>query len=156
VAPADRAQRPFWLHQAAEYVVGVALIAQGLQAAEPWVPGAAGAVILVNTAIAKGPLGAFALVGRRLHRWIDLVIIVGLVIAAIAAPSLDLAMRLILGSFAVVLGFVARYTRYDHRGQTPQMRAGLDGASQGDRAEEFGRRAGRVAGQGMRAWRDRR
>lgn len=135
--------------------MGVALIAQSLQAGEPWVPGVAGAVIVVNTAIAKGPLGAFALVGRRTHRVLDVVIIVGLGAAAVA-PGVELSMRLILGSFAVVLGFVARYTRYDSR---PSVRARFTesaDATSGDRAEELGRRWGRVAGQGVKAWKQRR
>ncbi len=151
----NRAQRPFWLHQAAEYLVGVALIAQGLQAGEPWVPGAAGAVIVVNAAIAKGPLAAFALVGRRVHRVLDLVIIVGLAAAALA-PGVEVSMRFVLGAFAVVLGFVARYTRYDSR---PSVRTRFtDGAktAPGDRAEALGRRWGRVAGQGAKAWKQRR
>lgn len=155
VTGTDRARRPFWLHQAAEYLVGVALIAQGLQAAEPWVPAVAGAVIMINAAIAKGPLGAFAFVGRRLHRTLDLVIIVGLAVAAVA-PGVELSMRFILGAFAVVLGFVARYTRYDSR---PSVRTrfteGAD-ATPGDRAEELGRRWGRAAGQGVKAWKQRR
>jgi hypothetical protein len=162
VGTADRVQRPFWLHQAAEYVVGLALIAQGLQAAEPWLPGAAGAVIVVNAAIARGPLGAFAFVGRRLHRLFDVIIIVGLLGAAIL-PGVELAMRLVLGGFAVVLGFVARYTRYDHRaagsaGASPGRRRtdASDGETSGDRAEDFGRRAGRLAGEGVKAWRSRR
>lgn len=161
MASTDRARRPFWLHQAAEYVVGVALISQGLQAAEPWMPGVAGAVVLVNAAIAKGPLGAFALVGRRTHRVLDVVIIIGLALAAVA-PGVETAMRFVLGAFAVVLGFVARYTRYDSRadaGRRSTRRAtGAMGevGTPGDRAEDLGRRAGRVAGQGMRAWRDRR
>lgn len=154
VATADRVQRPFWLHQAAEYVVGLALIAQGLQAAEPWLPGVAGAVIVLNTAISRGPLGAFALVGRRLHRVFDVIIIVGLALAALL-PGVELAMRIVLVGFALVLGFVARYTRYDHRAggkgsKTPKIDA------PGDRAEEMGRRAGRLAGEGVKAWRSRR
>lgn len=159
VSTRDRARRPFWLHQAAEYVVGVSLIAQGLQAAEPLIPGAAGALIVVNAAVAKGPLSAFALVGRRLHRLLDVVVIAILVIAA-ATPWVETAMRFVLVGFAVVLGFVARYTRYDTRGGTSSARvrgeASSLAATPGDRAEEFGRQAGRLAGRGVKAWRARR
>ena len=158
VSPRERARRPFWLHQAAEYVVGVALIAQGLQAAEPLVPGAAGALIVVNAAIAKGPLSAFALVGRRLHRMLDMVLIAVLVAAA-ATPWVETAMRFVLVAFAVVLGFVARYTRYETRAQASAARrqqAREHPGTVGDRAEEFGRQAGRLAGRGVKAWRARR
>lgn len=156
VATADRVQRPFWLHQAAEYVVGLALIAQGLQAAEPWLPGMAGAVIVINAAIARGPLGAFAMVGRRLHRVFDVIIIVGLAGAGLL-PGVDVAMRFVLIGFAVVLGFVARYTRYDHRAPRGRQRSTTPGGdTPGDRAEDLGRRAGRLAGEGVKAWRSRR
>ena len=35
----DRARRPFWIHQIAEYGVGLALVSLGLQAPDPLVPG---------------------------------------------------------------------------------------------------------------------
>ena len=30
--------RPFWIHQFAEYLIGIALVSQGLQDTEPLVP----------------------------------------------------------------------------------------------------------------------
>jgi hypothetical protein len=158
VSSPQRARRPFWLHQAAEYVVGVALIAQGLQAAEPLVPGAAGALIVVNAAVAKGPLSAFSVVGRRLHRILDVVLIAVLVAAAVT-PWVETAMRFVLVAFAVVLGFVARYTRYETRAEasaTRRLHAREAGGTAGDRAEDLGRQAGRLAGRGVKAWRARR
>jgi hypothetical protein len=146
------------LHQAAEYVVGVALIAQGLQAAEPLVPGAAGALIVVNAAVAKGPLSAFALVGRRLHRVLD-VGLIALLAAAAVTPWVETAMRFVLVAFAIVLGFVARYTRYETRADlaaTGRLQARDPGMTAGDRAEDLGRQAGRLAGRGVKAWRARR
>jgi len=154
VPKAERARRPFWLHQAAEYLVGVSLIAQGLQAAEPWVPGLAGGLIVVNTAVVRGPLSAFSLVGRRVHRVLDVVLIAGLVVGAFL-PGVDTSMRFVLAAFAVVLGFVARYTRYETR-QERRGRASNLADTPGDRAEEVGRRAGRLAGEGVKAWRARR
>ena len=158
VPKAERARRPFWLHQAAEYLVGVSLIAQGLQAAEPWVPGLAGGLIVVNTAVVRGPLSAFSIVGRRVHRVLDVVLIAGLAVGAFL-PGVDTPMRFVLAAFAVVLGFVARYTRYETRHERAVQRRGRasDVAdTPGDRAEEVGRRAGRLAGEGVKAWRARR
>jgi len=158
VPKAERARRPFWLHQAAEYLVGVSLIAQGLQAAEPWVPGLAGGLIVVNTAVVRGPLSAFSFLGRRVHRVLDVVLIAGLVVGALL-PGVDTSMRFVLAAFAVVLGFVARYTRYETRQERAAQRRGRASNladTPGDRAEEVGRRAGRLAGEGVKAWRARR
>ena len=44
-------KRPFWLHQLAEYIVGGALLATGLQSSEPIVPVIVGLLIIVNTAV---------------------------------------------------------------------------------------------------------
>ena len=57
----DRVLRPFWLHQAAEYLIGLVLVAQGLQSPTPVVPALAGGLVLVNAACVDGPLGAFRL-----------------------------------------------------------------------------------------------
>ena len=60
----ERVRRPFWLHQAAEYLIGLVLVAQGLQSPTPLVPTLAGGVVIVNAAVVEGPLGAFRLVPR--------------------------------------------------------------------------------------------
>ena len=54
----DKPKRPFWLHQAAEYLLGAVLIAQGLQSPTPAVPAVAGGLIMANAAIVRGPLAA--------------------------------------------------------------------------------------------------
>ena len=55
---AERAMRPFWIHQLAEYLIGVALVAQGLQEKDPLVPAVAGVLVIVNASVVRGPLGA--------------------------------------------------------------------------------------------------
>lgn len=103
----DRVLRPFWLHQAAEYLIGLALVAQGLQSPTPVVPALAGGLIVVNAACVDGPIGAFGLVSRRTHRWIDLMVIGVLVVAAVL-PWLDVdnTSRLLMVIVAVILGVV--------------------------------------------------
>ena len=59
-----RAMRPFWIHQAAEYLIGIALVAQGLQSPKPLVPCVVGALVILNAAVSIGPLGAFRWFGR--------------------------------------------------------------------------------------------
>ena len=71
----DRVLRPFWLHQAAEYLIGMVLVALGLQSLDPVVPTLAGGLVILNAALVDGPLGAFRLFSRRAHRIADLVVI---------------------------------------------------------------------------------
>ena len=83
----DRVLRPFWLHQAAEYLIGLVLVAQGLQSLDPVVPTLAGGLVILNAAVVDGPLGAFRLFSRRAHRIVDLVVIGVLVAARRAAVA---------------------------------------------------------------------
>ena len=85
----DRRWRPFWLHQAAEYLVALVLIASGLQSPDPLWPALAGGLVLVNVAFSGPPLGAFRAVGRSLHRRLDLVVI-GVLVVVAALPMLNI------------------------------------------------------------------
>ena len=149
----DRARRPFWLHQLVEYIIGLVLVAQGLQGPEPLVPAVVGGVVLLNAAVAIGPLGAFRLVGRRLHRVLDLVAI-GVVVAAALQPwvDVDVGTRAIMIAIAVVYGVVWFYSDFAEK-QARQMRRV---AATGDRGEDLGRTAGRLAGNAVTAWRRRK
>ena len=46
--------RPFWLHQAAEYLIGLVLVAVGLQSLEPLWPTLAGGLVILNAAVSTG------------------------------------------------------------------------------------------------------
>lgn len=151
---ADRPKRQFWLHQVAEYVVGLALVATGLQSPEPAVPALLGGLVVINAAIVAGPLAAFRLVGRRTHQVLDWVVI-GVVVAGIILPIADVATRLTMVAFLAVLVVIALQTNY---GPPPAKRfaaAASEASSSGDRAEEVGRWAGRWAGRGVNAIRRR-
>jgi hypothetical protein len=145
---AERAMRPFWIHQLAEYLIGVALVAQGLQEKDPLVPAVAGIVILCNVAIVRGPLGAFKWVGRGAHRWLDLVVMIGILGAAIqpwfAVPG---GGRLIMLVILVPLGFLWFYTDWADRAGRKQRR--FDRA--GGKSDVVGRSAGRIAGNAYNA-----
>ena len=149
----DRARRPFWLHQLVEYIIGLILVAQGLQGPEPLVPAVVGGVVLMNAAVAIGPLGAFRLVGRRLHRVLDLVAI-GVVVAAAVQPwvDVDVGTRAIMIAIAVVYGFVWFYSDFAEKQARQKRRV----AATGDRGEDLGRTAGRLAGNAVTAWRRRK
>ena len=139
----DRAQRPFWLHQFTEYVIGFALIVFGFQDTDPVVPAVAGVAVLANAAVVRGPLGAFKFVGRRLHRWLDVVVMVGLIGAAVQ-PWVEVSAlgRLVLVAIAVPYAFLWWYTDWEERAG---RRARRDAAADGGGSEEFGRSAGRTA-----------
>lgn len=138
----ERAQRPFWLHQFTEYLIGVALIAAGFQDPEPAVPAAVGIAVLFNASLVRGPFGAFKLVGRRLHRWLDLVVIAGLGVAA-AQPWLPISSsgRVIVGVMVVPMSFLWWYTDWGERADRRRRRA--DSASR--TSDDIGRSAGRTA-----------
>ena len=144
----ERAMRPFWIHQLAEYLIGVALVAQAMQDPEPVVPALAGALVMINASIARGPLGAFKLVGRGVHRWLDLVVMIAIVFGA-AQPwmAVELTGRLIMFVMLVPLGFLWFYTDWAERSDRKQRRT----EQAGPKGEQIGRSAGRMAGNAYKA-----
>lgn len=145
----ERVQRPFWMHQVVEYLVGIALISIAVQQPQPAVPALLGALVLLNAAVAKGAAGAFRLVGRRLHRLLDLVVI-GLLVAAALQPwfSLDNTGRIVVAAIAFVLLFVWFHTDFAERPARVPVRDG--GRTLTD---DVSRGAGRVVGRGLSALR---
>lgn len=139
---ADRAMRPFWIHQLVEYLVGIALITQGIQDPEPLLPTAAGVLILVNAAAVRGPMGAFKFIGRSVHRWLDVVVAAALATAALQPwVPIEFTGRAILLGVLVPLGFLWWYTDWEER--TGRRRRRTEQGSQ--RSDDIGRSAGRLA-----------
>lgn len=139
--------RPFWMHQVVEYLLGLMLVAQGLQSPTPAVPALAGGVVVLNAAIVEGPLAAFRTIPRRFHRWADVVLIgVLLALAALPALNVDNTSRLLLAAVAVILGVVWWNTSFERRAPSPP----------GQWAEQAAGRAGRAVGSAARAVRQRR
>ncbi len=139
----DRAQRPFWLHQFTEYVIGFALIVFGFQDTDPVVPAIAGVLVLGNAAVVRGPLGAFKFVGRRLHKLLDVVVMSALVVAAVQ-PWVEASAlgRLVLIAITVPYAFLWWYTDWEERAGRKARRAGASASGGG---EDLGRSAGRAA-----------
>lgn len=138
----DRSRRPFWLHQIAEYVIGLALVASGLQSHSPTVPSVLGGIVVINAAVADAPLGAFRVVGRRLHRVLDITVVIVAMIASIVV-DIDLATRIVQVCCVIVLAVVAVNTDYAPRTTPPNVGTA---AVRATGSEAIGRRAGRVAG----------
>lgn len=92
----------------AEYVLGLLLVAQGLQSPAPLAPSLAGGLVVMNAAIVRGaPLSAFRLVSRTLHRVLD-VVVLAVIVLLIVQPWIEVipADRLIMAGIVVVMGFV--------------------------------------------------
>jgi hypothetical protein len=139
----ERAMRPFWIHQLVEYIVGLALIAQGMQDPDPLVPTLAGVVVLVNAAAVRGPMGAFRFIGRAAHRWLD-VFVGGAIAFAAVQPwaEVELTGRALMLIMLLPLGFLWFYTDWEERPGRKQRRA--ERAT--GRGDDLGRTAGRLAG----------
>ena len=146
MAEIERAKRPFWIHQIVEYLVGIGLISASVQLPEPAAPALLGLLIILNAAVARGSAGAFRLVGRRLHRTLDLVVIGVLVFFAVQPWfSIDATARLLIGAIAFILCFVWFYTDFAEQRTRAERRA--ERAARGPRdSTEIGRHAGRVVG----------
>src|SRR6056297_1193029 len=115
----ERVRRPFWAHQVIEYLLGIALISVSVQMPQPALPATLGLLILLNAAVARGAAGAFRLTGKRVHRFLDVVVMLLLVAGAVQPwVSIDNVGRLLLGGIAFVLWFVWFHT--DFTEQTPR------------------------------------
>jgi hypothetical protein len=140
---AERAMRPFWIHQLAEYLIGIAIVSQGMQDGAPIVPTVAGALVVVNAAIVTGPLGAFKVITRGMHRWMDVVVMAAIAFGALQ-PWVEVtsAGRLIMLVILLPLGFLWFYTDWAERKARKDRRA----AAAGPTSDQVGRVAGRLAG----------
>jgi hypothetical protein len=135
-------KRSFWLHQLAEYIVGGAMLASGLQSPKPLIPAIVGSLILLNTAIVDAPFGAFRLVGRRLHRILDYIVL-GIATVACVAPGMDVSTRLVQILIVIVLAVVILRTNYS--APAPKGKQPVSATPEG-KADEIGRFAGHTAG----------
>jgi hypothetical protein len=122
-------KRPFWMHQIAEYIIAAVFIAQGLQSPTPVVPTVLGGLVLLNAACTKGGASAFRLIGRKLHRLLDLVVI-GIIVVMAVQPvvSIDNSTRLIMGVLAFVIGFVWLGSDFSASVKREQSRTAATGA----------------------------
>ena len=140
-------KRPFWMHQLVEYLLGVALLSQGLRTTEPLVPTVLGALLLLNVAVVDGPLSAFKGVSRGFHRGVDAVLVVAMVVALLLVDSLTSSVQFMIGGCAAVMAFLIWRSDYRERVKKTPVASGAG------RSEEVGRLAGRAVGQGVQAWR---
>lgn len=145
--------RPFWLHQAVEYVIGAVFVSSSIQSDTPVVPAGLGVLVMLNAAFTHGPAGAFRLLHRKVHRILDVVIMVAVGVAVVQpVVALGDNARILMGLLAVVLAFVWWNTDFATREERKARRAAR--RSQRTKAsrptsEEVGQTAGRLVGRGV-------
>ncbi len=170
---------PFWIHQVIEYVIGVLLVAQALQTDRPLVPLVAGMLVLGLAATADGPIGAFRVVRRPLHKVLDVVIGTGLIVFAVVArdstSSAGTLVALVGGAAVLALAVRTERARPPRRSAptsatAPPMAPMAPSATTlppvapaasvppsappASGTEAISRRAGRALGKGIRTFRD--
>jgi hypothetical protein len=134
-------KRPFWVHQLVEYLFGVALIAQAIQSSKPAIPILTGLVLLANATLARGPLSAYPRVPRRVHRVVDVVMVIAIVlIAALSGDALSDTNRYVMYAIALAYAFVVWRSEYREKPKAQPV------DEPGGRSEELGRLAGRATG----------
>lgn len=144
-------KRPFWMHQLVEYILGGALVASGLHGSNPAVPSVVGAIVMLHAAMTIGPIGAFRVLSRRVHRVVDVVVIAVEILAALQPwIDLDSGTRFLIGGIAFVHAFVWWQTSYAERARGSRI------STEGGRSTEVGRIAGRLVGNGVNAVRRQR
>ena len=82
-------KRPFWMHQLVEYILGGSMIAAGLHSPTPRYPPSIGVIVMLHAAITVAPLGAFRVISRKVHRFVDIAVI-GFEVVAGVQPWIDL------------------------------------------------------------------
>ena len=141
---------PFSIHQVAEYLIGLGLIAQAVQGSKSLLPIVFGAAVLLSAALTDGPLAGWKTVSRPAHKVVDIVLaIVALLLAVLPWSGADASGRAVLLIAAALLGMLILRTSYAPKPvRAPRNR--------GDLAEDVGRSAGRMVGKGLKAYRDGR
>ncbi len=143
----NRALRPFWMHQIVEYIIGIAMISAGIQSPTPTVPAILGGIILINPAFSHGPAGAFRVVHRKVHRWIDIGVIAITFVAAVQpVVSIEATTRILIALLGVVMIFVWWHTDFATRDERKARRGRMARPS----SEEIGRSAGRTVAKGIK------
>jgi hypothetical protein len=107
--------RGFWMHQLVEYGIAGGLIMISAQSSTPLAPASMGIAILFNVAVADGPLSAFKWFSRRVHKYLDWVIIIAALVAS-AVLDLDVQGRLVLLAVGLVMAVVVLGTNFVKKG----------------------------------------
>ena len=109
--PSRSVGRGFWLHQIVEYLIAAALILMSAQSDYPIVTSGFGIALLINVTITDGPLSAYKIISRLVHRIIDWLYVVALIVGEIVLDT-DQSTRTTLFGVAIALVVIALSTNY--------------------------------------------
>lgn len=119
---ADHRVLPLWLHQGAEYGVGLLLAYMALHISGQMriaLLAAAGAMVAIAV-LTDGPVGALRVLGPRAHQCADVGLMVGLAVSPLAVSGhLDTLAIIVAEAAAVILLRMATLTRYRPSVGTP-------------------------------------
>ena len=149
---AEAGKRPFWMHQLVEYILGGALVASGLQSPYPVLPSVLGGIIMMHAAMTKGALAAFNVLNRRIHRFIDPVIILLVVLSAIRPwAKVDDGTRVIILGIAAVhfVVWISSSFAEKPKKQNSAPAAPAPPVDPAGRSAVVGQKAGRMAASGV-------
>lgn len=100
-----------WFIQLLEYAIGFALAYSATHAGRPFFPAALALLVIANAGTVVGPLSAFRVTSVRMHRFLGVLIALGILATAVFA-SIDVAGRTTLVVAAIAEGFVS--VRFRH------------------------------------------
>lgn len=118
-------KRPFWAHQALEYVLALALLSHVLRVDDGIWPRVLAAALLINVAVVDGPLGAFRLTTRKQHRVVDVVLATGAVLLGVQWwIELSTLTRVVVLGIGLLLGALIPITQWEPRVSRRTRRTG--------------------------------
>ncbi|MEW6153615.1 MAG: hypothetical protein AB1673_06450 [Actinomycetota bacterium] len=140
-----RAPIGFWAHQLVEYLLGFMLLSLAIRLTGPAVvPTIVGGLLLVSLAASTdGPLGALRLVGRKLHRRLDVAVAVALAASPLVFGFGNVMLVAVAEGMALAMVVLVRRTTYfapSRRQRRAEARA-VGGADLADRAIDAATRA---------------
>jgi len=128
-AGADRDDRnekiriPLWIHQVVEYLLALLIVSQSITAGKAATYLAVtGGLLFVLAAATNAPAGAVRWIPPQLHRVLDLVVIVALLVAPIVSGSTELVAWVLCVLAAVALAWINWHTSW-RRAPRPTDRA---------------------------------
>lgn len=156
-APEPAPGLAFWIHQLVEYLLGILVISQAIQTDRPLLPMLVGLAIMVLAATADGPVAAFHLVPRPLHRVLDIVAIVAIVVLLVVQrDAMGTTGLLFVGLAGVAMVGLLLRTNYAPKARRAAPAPPVVSDGSGSKGEAYGRAAGRVVGLGIRGLRNRK
>ena len=118
-------KRPFWAHQALEYVLALALLSHVLRVDDGLWPRLLAAGLLINVAVVDGPLGAFRLLTRKQHRAVDVVLAGAAVLLGVQWwIDLSTLTRIVVVGIGALLAALVPITQWESRVTRRSRRSG--------------------------------